>query len=106
MHRTALHTWQVRSEKPLQPLYGRTKSSTADLPAPPAAFHEFQRRLEHLEVLLVIGSVRAVDLDPFPGGAKTARLKRDHVVPGELQLGRGRRGQAKSDVVAADAGVH
>ena len=57
-------------------------------------------------MLLVFGRLGAIDLYPFPGTCHTAGLKRDDVVPRELQFGRGGNGQAQSDAVAADAGEH
>src|SRR5574341_1166506 len=76
------------------------------LPAGPAGFHEFQRGPEQFEILLVIGCLGTVDLDPLPGTPDSAGLKRDDVVPRKLQFGRHAGGQAKSNAVAADAGEH
>src|SRR4051794_13299143 len=51
------------------------------------AFHERDRRLEELEVLLVLGRVLAIDLDPLARACRAAGLERNHVLPRELQLG-------------------
>ena len=64
------------------------RGGPADL-AGPGGFHEIERRLEEVEVLLVFGRLGAVDLDPFPRARHAAGLERDDVVPRELQLGRG-----------------
>ena len=50
-----------------------------------------RRSLEQLQILLVVGRIGAVELDPFPGGRQPARLERDGVVLRELRLGRRRR---------------
>src|SRR5688572_32180505 len=77
-------------------------------PLPSAGLHEVQRSPDQLEVLLVVGRIRPVDLDPFPRGSRTdtAGLKRNDVTPRELQLGHGRDGQAQRQALAVDAGEH
>jgi hypothetical protein len=77
----------------------------AGLPAS-RRFHEVERGLKQLEILLVLGRLGAVDLDPFPRAGHAAGLKRNDVAPGKPQLGDGGGGQPKSDAVAADAGEH
>ena len=67
---------------------------------------EFQRSAEDVEVLLVVGGIGAVDLDPLAGARQSFRLERHYVVPGELRLGGGGRRQPQADAVAADAGEH
>src|SRR5258706_5839068 len=70
------------------------------------AFHERDRRLEELRVLLVPGRVLAIDLDPLARARRAAGLERNHVLPRELQLRRVRDEQAQPDAVAADAREH
>lgn len=77
----------------------------ADL-AGPAAFHELDRGPKQLEIFLVLGRLGAIDLYPFSRTCHAAGLKRNDVVPRELQFGRSGHGQAHSDAVAADAGEH
>ena len=50
-------------------------------------------------MLLVIGNVGAIDLYPFPRACHATGLKRDDVISGELQFGRGGRRQAQSDTL-------
>jgi hypothetical protein len=48
----------------------------------------------------------SLDLDPFARARHAAGLKRHHVAPRELQVGRRGHRQAQGDAVAADAGEH
>src|SRR2546421_11097708 len=86
------------------PAIYRLNSKTGRLST--AAFHEFQRLAEELQILLVLGGVRAVDLDPLLGRRQARRLKRHDVVAREVQFPRHGHGEAQSDAVAADAGEH
>jgi hypothetical protein len=72
----------------------------------PAGPHELEGGLKQLEILLVLGRIGAVDLYPFPRTHQAGGLELDDVRPRELQLSRGRDGQAQSDAAAADAGEH
>src|SRR5689334_12855309 len=74
------------------------------LPAP--ALHEIERRLEELQVLRVLRRVGAIDLDPLLRGRHAGGLEGAHVLARELQLARGRHGQANADAVAVDAREH
>src|SRR5688572_857619 len=85
--------------------YGPLWPGPASLPLAPA-LHELDRRLEELEILLVLRGVGAVDLDPLLGARHAAGLERGHVLARELQVPRGRCGKAKPHAVAADAGEH
>src|SRR6266850_7582913 len=98
--------WSPSSwKKASRPARRRSRRGAPGLTGP-GAFHEGERGLKQLEVLLVLGRVGAVDLYPLSRARRAARLKRDDVVPRELQLGRGSNGQAQSDAAAADAGEH
>ena len=72
----------------------------------PAPFYELERSLKQWEILFVFGHVGAIDLYPFPRTCQTAGLKRDNIVPRELQLRRRGNRQTQSNAVAANAGEH
>src|SRR5207237_2630211 len=79
-------------------------SGTALLATP--CLYEFKRLAKQLQILLVVGGIRAIDLDPLPGGAEARRLERHDVVARELQLPRHRCRQTEPDTITADAGEH
>src|SRR6185437_6760185 len=68
--------------------------------------HEVERRLEKLQVLLVFGGTRAIDLDPLARSRHPGGLERGHVLARELELARHRDRQPEPHAVAADAGEH
>src|SRR5258707_15668564 len=74
----------------------------------PLGLDEFQRCAEEVEVLLMLGRVGAVDLNPFPrgSGAQTPGLELRDVAPRELQVGHRGGRQAQPYAVAAEAGEH
>src|SRR5688500_1201717 len=78
------------------------------LKLPSAGLHKVERGPDQLEVLLVVGRIRSVDLDPLPRGSRAdaTGLKRNHVIPRELQLGHPRDRQAQRQALAVDAGEH
>jgi hypothetical protein len=49
--------------------------------AAPGSFHELNRGLKQIEILLVLSRISAIYLYPFPGAGHAAGLKRNNVAP-------------------------
>ena len=60
----------------------------------PAGFDELNGSLEKGEILLVVGRIGAIDLDPLSRACHAARLERNEVVLRKLQFRRDGNGQA------------
>jgi hypothetical protein len=74
------------------------KTFTPTLPDA-AAFDELNGSLKKGEILLVVGRIGAIDLDPFSCACHAARLERNDVVLGKLQFRRGGNGQAQQETI-------
>ena len=72
----------------------------------PAGFYKFERGLKQREIFLVAGSVRAIDLYPFPCACDATGRKGHNVISRELQFRRPGSRQAQSDTIATDASEH
>jgi hypothetical protein len=79
-HSETLSAWLPRFDLSRTACGQRLSDGTAGL-AGPGGFHELERRLKQLEILLVLSRIGAVDLYPFPRARHTAGLKRDDVAP-------------------------
>ncbi|SRR5712692_2712293 len=77
--------WPVRDKTISDPLqtaaFPQRRLRGAPNLAGSGSFHEIERGLKQLKILLVLGHLGAVDLYPFPRTCHTARLKRNDVVP-------------------------
>jgi hypothetical protein len=69
-------------------------------------FDKRECSLKQRQILDVICRIRTIDLYPLPRTGHAAGLKRNHVIPGEVQFGCRGRGQTQADAVATDAGKH
>lgn len=69
----------------------RRRTLTQALPGT-AGFYKLNGCLEKGEIPLVVGRIGAIDLDPLSRASHAARLERNDVVFGKLQLGRGGNG--------------
>src|SRR5207302_3272142 len=74
-----LHSFPTRRSSDLRLLEVTGMGLGTALLATPC-LHEFKRLAKELQILLVVRGIRAIDLDPLPGGAEARRLERHDVV--------------------------
>src|SRR2546423_8200931 len=95
-----------RSRAGIQASRSNTRRSGPEGSLPAAALYEFQRLAKQLQILLVVGGIGPVDLDPLLRRRQAGGLERHDVVPREVHFPRDGDRQPQADTVAADAGEH